>query len=458
MVLDSTILHLGLGAFHRAHQADYLQDLYDLGDESWQIVAGNIRPFDQVLIESLAEQGGEYTLETLDERGVAHYRRIKTIKTVVPWHEDLASLVAWACDPSVKIISFTVTEAGYYLDSDNELVAGNADLASDLTEGTALTLYGALAKMLAARSSQLDEPVTLQCCDNLLGNGDRFGKGFKAFLRATRQADLLAWVEANTSTPNSMVDRITPKPTPAVMERVAQNTGINDPASLMSERFKQWVIEDRFIAGRPNWERAGVLLVGDVEPYETAKIRLLNASHSCIAWAGALAGHEMIYQAVGDAAIREFAFRYMTDSAIPLLYGAVLNLPAYRDQVLARFSSPYIPDTCSRVLTDSAAKLTGFILPTIRESIAEGRPLDAVMMLPAFYLSFLLRYTRGVVRVAYSDQSLSGELMAKLKTTDDPVTIFAAESSLFEELAGDRMLVEALQVAFERSEDFASQV
>ena len=446
----NTILHIGIGAFHRAHQADYLQDLHDMGNRDWQIVGGNIRPFDIDVVDTLIRNRGKYTLEIINEKGEHKYRTINVINEVIPWQEDIADLVNMACRREVKIISFTVTEAGYYLDNEDALLTSNKDLNSDITAGTHLTLYGALAKMLSARKNELGKPLTLLCCDNLQANGHRFRNGFYAFLTATGNMELLDWVKANTSTPNSMVDRITPKPTLGTIERIQSRLNIKDAAAIMSESFKQWVIEDDFIAGRPEWDEAGAELVADVEPYEKAKIRLLNATHSCVAWAGILKGHTKINEAITDPQIREFAYQYITDNAIPALGKETpIDLEKYRDQVLARFSNKYIPDTCSRVLTDSSVKLAGFILPTIRESLNNCLNLDSLLRLPAFYLLFLIKHEKGEIDVAYSDQALDKSLLKSLAETDDPVKLFTAQSLFFEELAGSTEIISAMRHVFD---------
>jgi D-arabinitol 4-dehydrogenase len=192
----------------------------------------------------------------------------------------------------------------------------------------------------------------------------------------TKQLPLREWVERNTANPNAMVDRITPRPTAAVRERVAAATGVDDPAALMGESFIQWVIEDNFIAGRPEWEQVGVEMVASVQAYEEAKIRLLNASHSCIAWAGTLVGLTYIHEGTQDAQIRRFAFDYVTDDVIPVLdtpeHPSPINLPQYRDVVLDRFANPAIADTNQRVAMDGFSTIPGFIAPTIRERLARG--------------------------------------------------------------------------------------
>ena len=305
------MLHLGLGSFHRAHQAVYMQQLLDAGDRAWTLAAGNIRPDLAETIAALQAQQGAYTLETVTPAGERSYARITAIRTIVPWEPALAGLVARGADAATRIISFTVTEAGYYLDDADRLDPGAADIAADLAAARqgrpGSTIYGALTAILRERMAREAGGVTLLNCDNLRHNGERSRSGLLQFIEQIGDARLLEWVKANTTSPNAMVDRITPRPTAEVAQRVKAATGRDDPAALMAESFIQWVIEDHFVNGRPDWEKAGVEMVGSVAAHEEAKIRLLNAAHSCIAWAGTLAGYSYIHEGVRDARIRRRA-------------------------------------------------------------------------------------------------------------------------------------------------------
>ena len=230
-------LHLGLGSFHRAHQALYLQWLHDLGDQSWVLVGGNIRSDMADTIAALQASSGAYTLETVTPQGERDYKRIEAIKQIIPFDVQLNGLTKVAVDEKTKIISFTVTEAGYYLDSQDQLDQSYADLVTDLKGETVVTLYGALTRLLKARLAAGAGPVTLMNCDNLRSNGDRFMKGLLQFLDLRNEPELKAWVENNTSAPNAMVDRITPRPTADVAERVKAATGIDDKAALNCGAF-----------------------------------------------------------------------------------------------------------------------------------------------------------------------------------------------------------------------------
>ena len=243
------------------------------------------------------------------------------------------------------------------------------------------TLYGALITLLRARKKAGGGPITLQNCDNLRHNGDRVRGGLRDFAQKIGDTDILSWIDANVRFPNAMVDRITPRPPAELKARVKAATGRDDNAALGSESYLQWVIEDNFAAGRPAWEKVGAELVASVDPYEEAKIRLLNATHSCIAWGGTLRGHEYIHEGARDAVVRKLAFDYATDDVIPCLSGPdnPVDLPAYRDMVLERFGNDAIRDTNQRVTADSFSKIPGFILPTIRGMADEGTPFTGFL-------------------------------------------------------------------------------
>jgi len=299
-------------------------------------------------------------------------------------------------------------------------------------------------------------PVTLMNCDNLRHNGERSRGGLLQFIDALGDAQLLAWVQDNTRSPNAMVDRITPRPTPDVAERVKAATGWDDRVALMGESFIQWVIEDDFIAGRPAWEKVGVEMVDSVQAYEEAKIRLLNATHSCIAWAGTLAGYQYIHEGTHDAAIRQMAYDYVTDDAIPVLLPCPIDLAAYRDVVLERFGNPAIADTNQRVAMDAFSKIPGMIAPTIRDKLARNAPFDSVAMLPALFLAYLQRWHTGQIPYTYQDQAMDPAVAHAICDADDPVAAYAADATLWGEMASNPQLLAALRNAYARVQAFVA--
>ena len=293
-------------------------------------------------------------------------------------------------------------------------------------------------------------------CDNLRHNGERSRAGLMQFIDALGDTALKDWVNANTSSPNAMVDRITPRPTSDVAERVKIATGWDDKAALMGESFIQWVIEDNFIAGRPDWEKVGVEMVNSVQAHEEAKIRLLNATHSCIAWAGTLAGYTYIHEGTHDADIRQMAFDYVTDDAIPVLLPCPINLAQYRDVVLDRFGNPAIADTNQRVAMDAFSKIPGMIAPTIRDKLTRGGTFDSVAMLPALFLAYLQRWHAGQIPYTYQDQAMDPAVAHAICEAADPVGAFAADTTLWGEMADQPPLVAALRKACERVEVFVA--
>ena len=462
----NVMLHLGLGSFHRAHQAVYLDALIRSGDASWALAGGNIRPDMAETIQALAAQDGAYTLETISPAREHRYQRIESVRQVIPHDPDLAGLIEQGASAATKIISFTVTEAGYYLDAQNRLdLEAFADLRADLDAARAgrpgATIYGALTAILRARMASGAGPVTLLNCDNLRHNGERSRAGLLQFIGLIGDEALLAWVEAHTTSPNAMVDRITPRPTPDVRERVRAATGSDDPAALMGESFIQWVIEDRFIAGRRAWEAVGVEMVDSVDAYEEAKIRLHNATHSCIAWAGTLVGYRYIHEGTQDPAIRRLAYDYVTDDTIPVLdtpeHPCPIDLAAYRDVVLDRFANPAIQDTNQRVAMDGFSKIPGFIAPTLRERLARGEGIASVAMLPALFLAYLQRWHQGRIPYTYQDQAMDPAAAHAICSAADPVAAFCADAVLWGDLAADARLVDALRLASARVERFVAE-
>jgi D-arabinitol 4-dehydrogenase len=323
-----------------------------------------------------------------------------------------------------------------------------ADLRADLEQGTQLTIYGAICSILRARHDDDAGPVTLLCCDNIRSNGDHFRIGLCNFLTRRGEIDLLAWVQANTTYPNGMVDRITPRPPAEAKDRVQAALDITDECVVMAEDFCQWVVEDHFCNGRPPWEKVGVEMVPSVLPYEEAKIRILNASHSCIAWAGALLGFDFIHEAVADPVIRQMATDYVTEDVIPCLLPSPVDLARYRDTVLERFSNPHIKDTIERVAADGFAKIPGFIAPTIADRLANQQPFACTAMLPALFLIFLQYRAAGNIPFTYKDQAMDEAAVDDILGVSDVVHAFCGNPILWGALAGNQTLEAGIRQAY----------
>ncbi|WP_394564617.1 D-arabinitol 4-dehydrogenase [Pantoea sp. SGAir0180] len=430
----SVWMHIGAGSFHRAHQAWYLHRLMQQGDSRWHIALGNIREDASPLLTQLAAQHGEYVLETVTPQGERDYETITSIRKILPWDNALRALVHQGADPATRILSFTVTEAGYYLTTEHALDLQQPDIRADL-QGEARTLYGALARILAARVANGGGPVTLLNCDNLRHNGERFRQGFLAFLNAQGNEALADWVRTYTTSPNTMVDRITPRPTADIAGRVLAATGKDDAVPVMAESFIQWVIEDDFIAGRPALEQVGVELVASVLPWEEAKIRILNATHSAIAWAGTLIGLRYIDESTRQKAIHQMAREYVSQDVIPSLSPSPLNLAEYRDVVLSRFSNPWIKDTNQRVAADGLSKIPAMVTPTLQACYQRGTPPAASVVLPALFYLFLQRWAQGELPYDYQDGVLQPDVIQQWFTQPDPLRTYMTQPSLFGALA-----------------------
>jgi D-arabinitol 4-dehydrogenase len=445
------LLHLGLGSFHRAHQAVYMHRLMQQGDLRWQCAGANLRPDMADTLAALQRQGGAYTLETVSPHGERVLEKITSITEVIPFEPRLARVLELGADPLTRIVSFTVTEAGYALDHAGQLDLMHPEVVSDLGGLTMQTIYGAVTAILRARRASNAGALTLMNCDNLRHNGDHFRLNLRRFIDAAGDADLLAWADAHTSCPNAMVDRITPRPADDMKIRVAREAGWDDQAPLMAESFIQWVIEERFANGRPDWERVGVQMTTDVQPYEEAKIRILNASHSAIAWAGTLRGLTFIHEGTHDATIRNIAADYVTDDVIPCLtqpgHESPVDLGAYRDVVLDRFGNDAIADTNQRVAADGFAKIPGFIAPTIRERLSRGESIASVARLPALFLAFLQRWHQGRLPFKYQDQAMVPERAHAICEASDPLLAFVADAALWGDLAGNARLSDAIAAA-----------
>ncbi len=452
----SVWMHIGAGSFHRAHQAWYLHKLMQQGDNRWEIALGNIRDDANALLTALAAQKGEYVLETVSPEGERQYETITSLRRILPWDSDISALVAQGASSETRVIAFTVTESGYYLTPEHELDVMQADIQADLSGGMR-TLYGALTRILKQRIAAHGEPVTLLNCDNLRHNGERFRHGFLSFLQAKGEHALHDWVKTHTTSPNTMVDRITPRPTPDVAERVLAATGVKDAVPVMGESFIQWVIEDDFINGRPALENVGVELVDSVLPWEEAKIRILNATHSCIAWAGTLIGLSYIDDSTRQDAIRQMAWEYVSRDVIPSLTPSPLDLAKYRDVVLARFGNPYIKDTNQRVAADGLSKIPGMVTPTLIDCYQRGATPSATAVLPALFFLFLKRWADGSLPYTYQDGVMQPAAVRAVFAAQDPLATWAADEALFAELAHSGEFLALLRKTVSELEQWVQQ-
>ena len=387
------IVHIGVGNFHRAHQSWYLHRLMDEGvAQDWAIVGAGVRPYDAAMREKLLAQDCLTTLIELDPSGQSA-EIVGSMIDYLPIEDGNGPLIAAMSDPAIRIVALTVTEGGYYVDPVTKgFDAGHPDIRHDAEHpDRPRTAFGAMVAALKARREAGHPPFTGQSCDNLQGNGAILRQTVVSLARLSDPA-LADWIEANGAFPNAMVDCIVPATGPNELA-LAREFGIEDEAPVTHENFRQWVIEDAFCAGRPDWDRAGATFTPDVHAFETMKIRILNGGHQVICNAGALLGIETIAGCMEHPLIHGLFRKVETDEILPCVEPVPGKTPAdYLDLIERRFANPMIVDTTRRVAFDGSSRHPGFILPSVRDGLAAGRPVDGLALVEALWA----RYCRGV--------------------------------------------------------------
>jgi fructuronate reductase len=369
------ILHFGVGAFHRAHQAVFTEDaVLASGERQWGI--SGVTQRSSTVQEQLLPQDGLYGVL---ERSTAanRLRVVGAIREVLYPASQQDRLDARFDDPAVAIVTLTVTEKGYRRDAHGRLDLSDPVVAQDIAGGPPRSVIGRLARGLQRRSRGSNAPVTLLCCDNLNANGKALAGLVSDFCRALPAAEgaaLVGWIAENVSFPCCMVDRIVPATAPADYALARSMLGLEDAGLVVAEPFSQWVIEDDFVAGRPAWERAGVEVTKDVAPYELMKIRILNGAHSTLAYLGALSGYATIAETVADDALLSVARNLIRVDAIPVLDPPNgTDLVAYGEEVLARFANPALAHRTVQIAMDGSQKLPLRLLGTVRDNLRAGR-------------------------------------------------------------------------------------
>ncbi|WP_372018029.1 mannitol dehydrogenase family protein [Pseudoxanthomonas sp. 10H] len=451
------VVHFGPGAFHRAHQAVYFDDLL-ASDPDWAISAVSLHSAG--VRDALRPQDGLYTLALLDQAqadGSPALRVVGSIREVLCAPEEGAAVLARLADRDVRLVTLTITEKGYCLSPDG-VDLQHPDIVRDLATLDAPTrapvsapvsAIGWLVAGLRARRAQGLEPFTVLSCDNLADNGGRLRR---AVLQFARQSDpaLADWIDTEVAFPRSMVDSITPATDDALRARVAAQLGMDDAWPIQREPYTQWVVEDDFRNGRPPLERAGVVLSDDIAGYDKAKLRLLNAPHSTLAYLGSLMGIEAVADAMREPALAGFVARLMHEDIVPSL-----QLPqgfdpdAYIEAILARFRNPAIRHLLAQIAWDGSQKIPVRLLGTIAEALAAGRAVDRLCLPVAGWLRFVRR--QSLAGVAIVDPLADALARIGAATTGEAahdVDAFLALDGVFGPLAGDARFVEALRRAY----------
>jgi mannitol 2-dehydrogenase len=424
------IVHFGVGGFHRAHQAMYLDRLMNEGKAlDWGICGVGVMPFDRAMKDALDAQDGLYTLVVKHADGTYEPRVIGSIVEYLFAPDDPEAVVEKLAAQATRIVSLTVTEGGY---------------GDDVPDDGAFAL---IVEALARRRERGLAPFTVMSCDNLEGNGHRAQRVVTA-VATRRDPELGAWVEREVRFPNSMVDRITPQTTDDDRAEVKARFGVEDRWPVVCEPFTQWVLEDAFTAGRPPFEDAGVQVVDDVEPYELMKLRLLNASHQALCYFAYLAGYRLVHEAAQDPLFATFLRGYMDEEGSPTLAPVPgVDLDDYKATLIERFSNPEVRDTVARLCAESSDRIPKWLVPVIRHNVEHGGEIRRSAAVVASWA----RYAEGV------DEQ--GEPIAIVDRLKDRLREAARNGTFIEdrELFGDLVENERFTAAYTEALDSLHQ-
>jgi mannitol 2-dehydrogenase len=382
--LRPAIVHIGVGGFHRAHLAMYIDQLCRDGHTDWAIVGAGILANDQAMADALDAQDHLYTLVVRDTEATTA-EVVGSIVDYVHAYPDPEPLIDRIAAPATQIVSLTITEGGYPVDDTTGRYDPTSPVAGD---GSAFAL---LAKGLDRRRSAGAAPLTVLSCDNVVGNG-HMTRTATLGEAAGIDPQLAAWIDANIAFPNSMVDRITPATTEDDRRWLAKTAGVNDRWPVFTEPFTLWVLEDRFAGDRPPVELLDIVVTDNVEPFEQMKLRLLNAGHSTLAYLSALVGHELVHDAMADPDLRTYLEAFLVTEARPVLPPVPgYDVDAFQNGLIERFANPAIGDQVARLCLDGTVKFPKFLVPTIAAQLATGGPIE----LSALALAGWCCYLRG---------------------------------------------------------------
>jgi mannitol 2-dehydrogenase len=439
------IVHFGVGGFHRAHQAMYVDSLMNEGEAlDWGICGVGVLPGDRRMQEVLTEQEGLYTLVVKQPDGSLAPRVIGSIVEYLFAPDSPEAVVEKMAAESTRIVSLTITEGGYNIDQvTGEFGEDTPEIRADLQPGAApATVFGLVTEALARRRERGLPAFTIISCDNIQGNGDTAARTFAAFARL-KDPELATWIEQNVGFPNSMVDRITPATSAEDTTRLADEFGLTDGWPVVCEPFTQWVLEDHFSSGRPPFEDVGVQLVEDVVPYELMKLRLLNASHQALGYFGFLSGHRFVHEVAGDPLFARFLRDYMDREGTPTLSEVPgVDLDAYKTTLIERFANPGVADTLARINFGSSDRISLWVLPVIRHQLEHGGEMERATAVVASWA----RYAEGVDEkgdpIDVQDR-LADTLVPLARTQREQPDAFIRNTAVFGDLADDERFREA---------------
>ncbi|MDC0114284.1 mannitol dehydrogenase family protein [Planktomarina temperata] len=441
--LTTGIVHIGLGNFHRAHQAWYLHRLMQTGEAfDWAIIGAGVRPNDAAQRQRLAEQDYLTTLIELDPAATSA-EVVGSMIDFVPVEVHNTALIKQMADPAIRIVSLTVTESGYFIDpTSGAFDANHTDIQHDIANPEVpRTAFGAMIAALRIRRTTGVGPFTCLSCDNLQGNGDTLRQ---TILSMTHLSDpsLASWIDENCTFPNSMVDCIAPATGPKELDQVL-TLGIDDAAPVTHENFRQWVIEDQFCAGRPAWEKIGAQIVPDVHDHEVMKIRLLNGGHQIIANLGEILGIDTISECMVHPLINA-VFRKIAESEIAPHVKPVPEIDpfSYIDLIRTRFANPRIVDTTRRVAFDGSSRHPGFVIPSIKDGLDAGRPIVGLALAEAAWARMCAGSRENGSEIAPNDPFWDELHANALEARYDPGK-WIKQRKIYGNLADDRRFADA---------------
>lgn len=445
--LRAGIVHFGVGNFHRAHQAVYLDELFNGGsDLDWALVGAGVRPADEEMRQKLKAQDW---LTTVVEQE-AELSQARVTGAMIDYIEpgDSARVLDVLADPAIRIVSLTITEGGYYIDpASQRFDPGHADIVGDARNMAGpKTAFGLILAGLMRRRAEGTAPFTVMSCDNIPGNG-HVTENAVAGLAELVDPALAQWVRANVAFPNSMVDRITPATSARERDLLASQFGIEDNWPVFCEAFRQWVLEDRFPAGRPALERVGVQFVDDVAPFELMKIRILNGGHATIAYPAALMDIHFVHEAMEEPLVRGFLEKVEREEIIPIVPPvSETSLADYFDLIDKRFSNPKIGDTITRLCLDGSNRQPKFILPSAADRLAAGQGVTGLALVSALWCRYCHGETDSGAVIAPNDPSWERLTESARRAKDDP-SAWLAMGDIFGPLAENPVYVAAFSKA-----------
>ncbi len=434
--ISAGIVHIGTGNFHRAHQAVYLDDLFNAGcDLDWGIVGAGFRPPDALMRDALGSQDWLTTVVEM-EAGSSTARVTGAMIDFLPVGQDGHAMVAALADPRIRIVSLTVTEGGYCIDPATGVFdADHSDIKADLAHPENPShVFGTLVAALKARRAAGTPPFTIMSCDNIPGNG-HVASGAVTGFAALTDPDLAAWIENEVAFPNSMVDRITPATTDHERETLRQRFGIEDAWPVFCEPFRQWVMEDRFCNGRPAFEQVGVTLTDDVASFELMKLRMLNGGHAAIAYPAALLGLHTVDEAMAHPLISGFLEKLVREEVIPVVPPVKgVDRGSYLDLIKRRFANPEIKDTIPRLCQDGSNRQPKFILPSTRDRLAANQSVAGLALVSALWCRYCYGETEDGAPIDIDDVQAERLRDAARKARTSP-SDFLALRDIFGDIA-----------------------